>query len=1150
MATSASVDVSQLREALAGNLSPLNGVRQAAEAWFNAERSRSPSGLAVALLQIVSSLSSPEDMPIRSLACVLMRRLLTQSESSPWADIPQEHQEAMKAELCRLLTAEKDKRVRSKIGHIVGELASGLFSEEGDDAWPALLPLLFQMASGGDAAQMETSCGVLAAIGYYVARHMQHAFDHIKGLLAACISRSSSPGVQTKALQALGCILANVQRAADRDGFSDLAPVALQALAGLIERNMDTETCETLELLIDICDLQPRFYKAHLSAVVQGMVSIASNVKYEDSVRQLALEFLTTLAESASSMVRKMNGTFTRDVVPVIINFTLEFDDMTMTEWAKPDESGNAWAGEEDIDYTNSDVGLEALDRIARAVGHKRVLPAAFAIIGTLMADEADWRKRYAGLMAICHVAESMPSKEPNLGEITRQVVNFAVRDQVPRVRYAAINALGQMCTDCSPAMQTRHHVQVLPCLTHALNDSCDRVASHAAAALINFAESCDAQVMVPYVESLLTKLFEKLQTSHRLVQEQVICAIASTADSAAQHFKQYYAACMPTLKNILIHAEAKEQRMLRAKSLECISLIGVAVGKELFAADAMGIMHVMMKLQTTCGGDDDPMKTYLLSAWMRICSILGSDFEQCLPLVMPSVLQYAKIPIDLVEVAEDEDGEDFESNGQMPLLVGDRIVRVRTSAIEDKVQALSMLASFAHDMKEAFFPFLEEVTTVVTPLILTKNSPHGDLRATAMASLPDLVLCAARKIPPSDPQRSMVKQLVDFVVGQLLEALQSEEELEVVKTATQALKGCVGSSVELPPGIAGASAHRPVLGDEQILAICGSMVQHIGQSMQRRAIAVAEKRAEAQEDGELDEESEEELAMRAAEEEELHFMISEMFGELMKTHGEGFLRIFGPNLMSWVVDLSHPNRLPSDRKIAVFIIDDMLEHLGASIDQATATKFADILCANALDGDFSLRQASVFGLGTFAEKFKTQKDAIYAQIAAKAFSQVVAAIKYPFCSPDEQEEGAMATDNAVSALGKILGACLPGIDANAGYNLFLNALPLCVDLEESRVTIRLLCQALLDPARQALVLGPGGERGAKAMHVLAQVIGTAKSATEDQPLITQAMEILQSALPQTSIQLVWSKISNEQQKNIMTIAARVKASQGAGVSN
>ena len=260
--------------------------------------------------------------------------------------------------------------------------------------------------------------------------------------------QSSAPKVQTKALTALGGILANAQKPSDRDGFATLAPIASNVVSSLIQRRCDAEVCDALEILIDICELQPRFFKGNLNNVVLQMTAIASSKALDDGARQLALEFLTTMAESASSMVRKLNnadGTFTRETIPVVMAFILEFDDMTMTEWLKPAASGNAWMGEEEVDYTNSDVGLEALDRIANAIGHKRVLPTTFAIIGEFMADGENWRRRYAGLMAIAHIAEAMPSKEPNLGEVTKKVAASAVHDPVPRVRYAAINTIGQL---------------------------------------------------------------------------------------------------------------------------------------------------------------------------------------------------------------------------------------------------------------------------------------------------------------------------------------------------------------------------------------------------------------------------------------------------------------------------------------------------------------------------------------------------------------------------------------------------------------------------------------------------------------------------------------------------------------------------------
>lgn len=66
-----------------------------------------------------------------------------------------------------------------------------------------------------------------------------------------------------------------------------------------------------------------------------------------------------------------------------------------------------------------------------------------------------------------------------------------------------------------------------------------------------------------------------------KLVLEQVVTSIASVADTAEEKFVPYYDLFMPSLKDIVENAVQKELRLLRGKTIECISLIGLAVGKE-----------------------------------------------------------------------------------------------------------------------------------------------------------------------------------------------------------------------------------------------------------------------------------------------------------------------------------------------------------------------------------------------------------------------------------------------------------------------------------------------------------------------------------------------------------------------------------------
>ncbi len=110
------------------------------------------------------------------------------------------------------------------------------------------------------------------------------------------------------------------------------------------------------------------------------------------------------------------------------------------------------------------------------------------------------------------------------------------------------------------------------------------RVQSHIAAALVNFCEKFKASTLQQYLPSLLGALHTLLKENRKqYVTEQVVTAIASVAGCAEKYFTEYYDLFMPILKDILMLAKGEEQTMLRGKAMECISLIGIAVGKEKF---------------------------------------------------------------------------------------------------------------------------------------------------------------------------------------------------------------------------------------------------------------------------------------------------------------------------------------------------------------------------------------------------------------------------------------------------------------------------------------------------------------------------------------------------------------------------------------
>lgn len=57
-----------------------------------------------------------------------------------------------------------------------------------------------------------------------------------------------------------------------------------------------------------------------------------------------------------------------------------------------------------------------------------------------------------------------------NLEQVVNMILN-GFQHPHPRVRWAAINAIGQLSTDLGPDLQTHYHQKVLPALANAMDD-------------------------------------------------------------------------------------------------------------------------------------------------------------------------------------------------------------------------------------------------------------------------------------------------------------------------------------------------------------------------------------------------------------------------------------------------------------------------------------------------------------------------------------------------------------------------------------------------------------------------------------------------------------------------------------------------------
>jgi importin-5 len=176
------------------------------------------------------------------------------------------------------------------------------------------------------------------------------------------------------------------------------------------------------------------------------------------------------------------------------------------------------------------------LDRLSLSIGEPLV-PIIFARL-PLMLNSENWKLRNAAVTTISLVGEGCADVlAENLGEVVNSIL-LGMRDPHERVRWAACNSLGQMCTDFHPTLQEEFHAEISQSLVMLMDDEANpRVQSHAASAVINLCDGTDPEVIVPHLPALLSKIAQLLKIHNVLILEQTVSAIAAVADCVKEAF-------------------------------------------------------------------------------------------------------------------------------------------------------------------------------------------------------------------------------------------------------------------------------------------------------------------------------------------------------------------------------------------------------------------------------------------------------------------------------------------------------------------------------------------------------------------------------------------------------------------------------------
>lgn len=878
----------------------------------------------------------------------------------------------------------------------------------------------------------------------------------------------------------------------------------MQPLSPVIAARDDQVLVDGLVVLIELGDNCPKLFRAVLPNVLTVMVSIAKDKSFDDRTRQTALELLLTLSEAAPPMARKIPN-FASEIIPVAMEMITDIEDdeswYTTEDVSKLNGSQRVVdikvliQLEEDDNEENYVMGESTLDRIARTLGGKTVVPVAFQYIPQML-QAGDWQQRRAALMAISSIGEgSIKIMKPELSNIINMVLP-SFKDAHPRVRYAACNTLGQLSTDFAPYLQKHFHEIVISALLPVMEDPQPRIQAHAAAAMVNFCEEADKKILDPYLDAIFERLLILLKTSKTYVQEQAITTIATVADCAEDKFNKYHSVIMPLLLDILRQASDKQYRLLRSRAIECASLIGLAIGKEVFAPYTASFINILAEIQQSVTEADDIQTTYLLAAWARMCKMMGQDFLPYLPNIMPPLLASAKLTPEFTFVDPEEEDVDAKyptEEGWEFVGINGQQIGIKTSVLEEKHTAIEMLVSYARDLGAGFLPYVGQVLEIALPLL--KFYFHDGVRHAAAALIPVLLKDAKdANVAPAE-----LANMWNTIFEKLAKIMTIEDDITFLAQTYATFSECLD--------VLGENCLQPA----QIESFIKGTDEQLKKFLERLTEREQEKQA-----GEYDAEDEEHIADEEANEEDALSELARAMQSLFKALGPSFLPYFDKMLPLVVQFLSHPNN--AARQWAICVFDDLVEFTGpASFNYSNY--FLQAMVAGVSDKASEVRQASAYGVGIMGQFGGPQ----YADACAAALEHLFALIN----APDAREDGTVyVTENAISAIAKICKFNSSKFQLEPVLTAWIATLPILHDDQEAPIVYTYLLD-LLD-ANHPTILGPNNANIPHLVKIFSEVLAADILTSELVTRMVNNLKVILGGVDENTRNQLWNSISVE----------------------
>lgn len=841
----------------------------------------------------------------------------------------------------------------------------------------------------------------------------------------------------------------------------------------------------------------------------------------DENLRELGFEVILTMVEKNPKLLINDQDKLVI-LVEAIYKYALEMDTDIDEEWMTP--KADSYFDEEYIPETKLAAALSLIDRLTNTLGSELMLRLLSDIVLKLLSNGDNWQYKYIGYMTIGQMSENIEDIT-HVDNILPKIFADS-RDNNPKIRYACLHCISLMGEHLKPQFQNNYHDKVFPVVLERINDNVLRVQLQACDALQIYLEGCTDQIAVTYCQATLDIVFSVFLKDNAPVALKDGCLnglcelITATEDQIKPFAPKILEILISQFSSILQH---KNSKSLYGVLLETITMVGPKC-EENYIKLLPDLLTAMLEIQDNIPNFTDPVAAYLQSAWERVVPIIKEKYPDASAKIIESILKLVSNMPSMSISAEPEKKFTIQEllgniSSEHTAKIEKTPIQLSTAETQDLSSCLEVLNVMIESFEDRFLPYIENTEKIIFPLLTFEND---DVRIEASKVLPNIV-----DIIKKHSSTEILHSRAKLYISQLVAVLDKEADNACIATYLDDISEIVNKTERFL-----TTPELNVLFQELLKTfdkVEKSRLTLLHQKERVEDDLLKDKqnnddKVNSDDEGDDDDDVVGEIERDIEDIEEVLVSIADTMGALFSAHKELTLDIVNKLLVELLPRYFKDNASNFEKKMGLFILDDMIEFLGQNLLSTVWTDIASIIMTYSGHKATELRQASTYGIGEFA-KHTTNNFNIYAN---DMLSAVTKALDVNTDGTNVEEWG-HARDNAVSSLGKIIKYQNANIDINTWVPKWLSFLPLTHDPKEAEWNHEFLIEILNNNPN--LILGENNINLPKVIQILARIYDTKFSSEAADSKIKEVMKNIKENPQLHSFVPLAMNIDNEKTK-------------------